>query len=99
MSGAIHFKDSTMWFRQIALFRLDPKQLPDFDKLETALARHPFATCGGLDWYSDGFVPAAPHKPDQMLARAGGAALVTLKREDKVLPPASATSQPDCGSI
>ena len=77
-----------MWFRQLALFRLDPRQLPDFDKLETALARHPFATCGGLDWYSDGFVPAAPHKPDQMLARAGGAALVTLKREDKVLPAA-----------
>ena len=58
-----------MWFKQLQLFRLDLGNLPDFDTLDTALAAKPFAPPSGLDWFTQGFVPAAPHQPDLMLFR------------------------------
>lgn len=75
-----------MWFKQLQLFRLDLGNLPDFDTLDTALAAKPFAPPSGLDWFTQGFVPAAPHQPDLMLFRQQHCALVALRREDKVLP-------------
>lgn len=75
-----------MWFKQLQLFRLDLGNLPDFDTLDTALAAKPFAPPSGLDWFTQGFVPAAPHQPDLMLFRHQACALVALRREDKVLP-------------
>jgi len=75
-----------MWFKQLTLYRLDPQALPALDALEAALQQRPFAPCAGLDWFTQGFVPAARHQPDLMLFRQGEMALVALRRQEKVLP-------------
>lgn len=77
---------AVMWFKQLTLYRLDPSKLPDLNDLEAALQQRPFVPCSGLDWFSQGFAPAARHQPDLMLFRQGPMALVALRRQDKVLP-------------
>lgn len=75
-----------MWFKQLTLYRLDSQALPALDALEAALQQRPFASCAGLDWFTQGFVPAARHQPELMLFRQGEMALVALRRQEKVLP-------------
>ncbi|WP_193583951.1 recombination-associated protein RdgC, partial [Laribacter hongkongensis] len=77
-----------MWFKQLGLFRLNPDALPDLAKLESGMEQHGFASPGGLEWSSQGFVAPAGHAPDRLLHPLAGGALVALKREDKVLPAA-----------
>ncbi|MCG9078972.1 recombination-associated protein RdgC [Laribacter hongkongensis] len=76
-----------MWFRKLALFRLPAEQGMDFDALEQGMARHVFAPPTSLEWNSKGFVAPASHAPDRLVhPLLQNAALVTLKREEKVLP-------------
>ncbi|WP_147696205.1 recombination-associated protein RdgC [Vogesella mureinivorans] len=74
-----------MWFKQLSFFRLDEHFLIDSDKLADQLARRPFQRCSGLDWFSEGWVAPASHL-DSPLHQARGYQMLTLRREDKVLP-------------
>ncbi len=74
-----------MWFKQLSFFRLDENFLIDSDKLADQLARRPFQRCSGLDWFSEGWVAPASHL-DSPLHQARGYQMLTLRREDKVLP-------------
>ncbi|MDC7716049.1 recombination-associated protein RdgC [Vogesella sp. DC21W] len=74
-----------MWFKQLSFFRLDENFLIDSDKLADQLAKRPFQRCSGLDWFSEGWVAPASHL-DSPLHQARGYQMLTLRREDKVLP-------------
>ncbi|UTH73747.1 recombination-associated protein RdgC [Chromobacterium sp. IIBBL 290-4] len=75
-----------MWFRNAAIFKLGEPL--DAVRLEEALGKRPFQPCGGLDWFSEGWAPAAAHL-EGMVYRARERQLVRLRREDKILPPAA----------
>ncbi|MFN4237092.1 MAG: recombination-associated protein RdgC [Vogesella sp.] len=74
-----------MWFKQLSFFRLDDNFPIDSAKLGDALARRPFQRCSGLDWFSEGWVAPAGHL-DSPLHESRGYRMVSLRREDKVLP-------------
>jgi len=76
---------SNMWFKQLSFFRLDENFVIDTDKLTDVLAARPFQRCSGLDWFSEGWVSPASHL-DSPLFSQRGYAMLSLRREDKVLP-------------
>ncbi|AXE31591.1 recombination-associated protein RdgC [Chromobacterium phragmitis] len=73
------------WFNNATLFRLT--DTPDAISLSEALSKRPFQPCAGLDWFSEGWVPPAAHLEEPVFVTRGHM-LVSLMREDKVLPPA-----------
>lgn len=75
-----------MWFRQLSIFVV-PKNAPiDIKALQEALNTKKFQPAGGLDWFSEGWVPPAKHL-DQCIFSARDTHIMSLRREDKVLPP------------
>ncbi|MGC0155547.1 recombination-associated protein RdgC [Chromobacterium vaccinii] len=72
-----------MWFKQLSFYRL--ADVVDQAALTAALERRPFQPCMGLDWFSEGWVPPAGHL-DAPVYAGRGSLLVSLRREDKVLP-------------
>jgi recombination associated protein RdgC len=75
-----------MWFKQLSFYRTTPNDTSiDAGKWSEALSRRPFAPCGGLEWSSLGWIPPAPQAEETVYAKRG-CLLVTLKREEKVLP-------------
>ncbi|WP_293766915.1 recombination-associated protein RdgC [uncultured Aquitalea sp.] len=74
-----------MWFKQLSFYRLSPDAIPDQSQLSDALGKRPFQPCSGLDWFSEGWVSVAGHL-DEPVYSARGSLLVSLRREDKVLP-------------
>ena len=75
-----------MWYKNLCFYRL-PSEPVALDALQAALEKHPFARCDGLQWFSEGWVALANHL-DGPVFSARECMLVSLKREDKVLPPA-----------
>ncbi|GGY05223.1 recombination-associated protein RdgC [Paludibacterium paludis] len=75
-----------MWFRQLTFYRLSGDTLPDAAQLADALEKKPFHPCGGLDWFTEGWVPPAKHLASPVFPAQGGCLAVLLRREDKVLP-------------
>lgn len=76
---------ASTWLKQLSFFRLSADFVIDLEKLNEALAARPFQPCNGLDWFSQGWTPPASHI-DSHLYRQRGYAMVSLHREDKVLP-------------
>lgn len=76
----------SFWFKNLTLFRLSEHALPDFATLDAALSRRPFHPCSGLDWFAQGWSTPSPHCPDIMVFPQKTQALISLRREDKVLP-------------
>lgn len=74
-----------MWFRQLSFYQLPVAEQIAADKLGAALAARQFQRCSGLDWFSEGWVAPAAHL-DEPLYSQRGRLLVSLRREDKVLP-------------
>lgn len=74
-----------MWFKQLSFYRLTGAELPELEKLADALDKRPFRHCDGLDWFSEGWVPPSGHL-DSPVFYVRGSMLVSMKREDKVLP-------------
>ncbi|BEV70588.1 MULTISPECIES: recombination-associated protein RdgC [unclassified Paludibacterium] len=74
-----------MWFKQLSFYRLNDQSVPDSAQLSAALEKSPFQPCTGLDWFSEGWVNPAHHL-DLPVFGARQRLLVSLKREDKVLP-------------
>lgn len=74
-----------MWFKQLSFYRLP--EAVDPVAVQQALAKAPFQSCTGLDWFSDGWVSPADHANLSM--NLNNCTLFTLKRQDKVLPGAA----------
>lgn len=74
-----------MWFRQLSFYRLNQDDAPNNEQLSAALEKRPFQHCMGLDWFSEGWVPAAGHL-EAPVYTVRGCQMVSLRREDKVLP-------------
>lgn len=75
-----------MWFKQVTPFRVF--ELPETERLEIALAESWFCSISGLDWFSEGFycpVPFGKH----IIFEAQKTMLISLMREEKVLPSAA----------
>jgi recombination associated protein RdgC len=76
-----------MWFKQLSIYRLTGESTPEKAQLSAVLEKNPFQPCTGLDWFSEGWVAPAGHLGEPVFA-SQGCLLVTLKRQDKVLPAA-----------
>lgn len=75
-----------MWFKQVTPFRVF--ELPEAERLEIALAENWFCSISGLDWFSEGFYCPVPFgKP--IIFEAQKTMLISLMREEKVLPSAA----------
>ena len=72
-----------MWFSQCTVFRLP--ETPNAALLADKLADAPFAPCGGLDWFTEGF--AAPQRfTPALVLKVEQTMGIALRREEKVLP-------------
>jgi len=76
-----------MWFRQLSFYRLNGDSIPSSAQLTDALEKKPFTPCSGLDWFTEGWVRPANHL-DTPVFSGRDCLMVSLKREDKVLPAA-----------
>lgn len=75
-----------MWFKQVTPFRVF--ELPEAERLEIALAENWFCSISRLDWFSEGFYCPVPFgKP--IIFEAQKTMLISLMREEKVLPSAA----------
>lgn len=72
-----------MWFKQLSFFILG--EPVDGDKLAEHLAKRTYQAPAGLDWFSSGWVPPAFHV-NGLVYQARGNMMVSLRRDDKVLP-------------
>ena len=75
-----------MWFKQVTPFRVFA--LPETERLEIALAENWFCSPAGLDWFSEGFYYPVPFG-NPIIFEAQKAMLISLMREEKVLPSAA----------
>ncbi|MFC5920881.1 recombination-associated protein RdgC [Neisseria weixii] len=72
-----------MWFKQLTPFRLP--EMPEARQLDEALGTHWFTEPQGSDWFGEGFTHPNAFT-DLAVYEAQKAMLVSLKREEKVLP-------------
>lgn len=72
-----------MWFSQCTVFRLP--ETPNAALLADKLADAPFALCGGLDWFTEGFAAPQSFTPE-LVFKVEQTMGIALRREEKVLP-------------
>ncbi|WP_424034632.1 recombination-associated protein RdgC [Neisseria bacilliformis] len=72
-----------MWFGQCTIFR--PSEIPNAALLADKLADVPFAPCGGLDWFTEGFATPQSFTPE-LVFKVKQTMGIALRREEKVLP-------------
>jgi recombination-associated protein rdgC len=75
-----------MWFKQVTPFRVF--ELPEAERLKTAIAENWFCSPAGLDWFSEGFCSPVPFG-NPIIFEAQKTMLISLMREEKVLPSAA----------
>lgn len=75
-----------MWFKQVTPFRVF--ELPEAERLEIALAENWFCSISRLDWFSEGFYCPVPFG-NPIIFEAQKTMLISLMREEKVLPSAA----------
>lgn len=75
-----------MWFKQVTPFRL--LELPEKRYLDESLGNSWFTEPQGLDWFSEGFTPPNAFT-DLAVFEAQKTMLISLMREEKVLPSAA----------
>ena len=72
-----------MWFKQVTPIRVF--ELPEAERLKTAIAENWFCSPTGLDWFSEGFCSPVPFG-NPIIFEAQKTMLISLMREEKVLP-------------
>ena len=75
-----------MWFKQVTPFRVF--ELPEAERLKTAIAENWFCSPTGLDWFNEGFCSPVPFG-NPIIFEAQKTMLISLMREEKVLPSAA----------
>ncbi|MDW5419081.1 recombination-associated protein RdgC [Iodobacter sp. CM08] len=74
------------WFRNMQLYRLSPEHALSGESIAECLAKKPFFPCGSNDLMSQGWIPPAPHVPDEFVFARQDMVLVCLKTDEKILP-------------
>ena len=74
-----------MWFKQVTPFRVF--ELPEAERLKTAIAENWFCSPSGLDWFSEGFYSPVPFG-HPIIFEAQKTMLINLMRKEKILPSA-----------
>lgn len=72
-----------MWFKQLTPFRLP--ELPDVERLETAIAENWFSSPLGSEWFREGFYVPVPFG-NPIVFKVQKTMLISLLRKEKVLP-------------
>ena len=75
-----------MWFRNLTLFRFSEKSARALKSLENKLDGHRLREVGPQELNSAGFVSPYGVNEEPLVHRVGHYALVTLGRNDKLLP-------------
>ena len=75
-----------MWFRNLTLFRFSESTAKTLKTLESRLDEHRLRPCGPLELATHGFVSPYGRGEEVLAHRVGTYALVTLGREDRLLP-------------
>lgn len=73
-----------MWFKQLSIYVLGNPV--DTEALNEQLAKRMYLAPGGLDWFSEGWISPADHLDQPVFTLRDAHALVSLRRDDKVLP-------------
>lgn len=81
-----------MWFKQVTPFRV--LELPEAERLKTAIAENWFCSPAGLDWFSEGFYAPVPFG-NPIIFEAQKTMLISLMREEKVIPRAAVNHKLD----
>ncbi|MFC0266923.1 recombination-associated protein RdgC [Kushneria aurantia] len=77
-----------MWFKNLQLYRLLDEQSPDFDQLIDALETQRFQPVGESQARRVGWAPPAGRNGEQLAHEIRGQRLLTLQRQERLLPPA-----------
>lgn len=80
-------------FRNVRLYQIDSPWPDDEEALSAALAGAGFSPCGPLTERSSGFEPVAPEAGDALARRVGGADLLRLRSQSRVLPAAAVNEE------
>ena len=80
-------------FRNVRLFTIDNPWPESEEALADALASAAFRACGPLTERSSGFESAAPEAGDSLARRVGGADLLRLRSQSRVLPAAAVNEE------
>ncbi|RKR02475.1 recombination associated protein RdgC [Kushneria sinocarnis] len=77
-----------MWFKHLHLYRLHEDSTWSFDALQDALAAHAFAPVTSHQARAHGWTTPAGRQSEQLLHEVSGHRLLTLMRQERLLPPA-----------
>lgn len=75
-----------MWFRNLTLFRFSKTAAKALKSLEERLDERRLRPCGPIELATEGFISPYGRHEDTLLHTVGKFSLVTVAREDKVLP-------------
>jgi recombination associated protein RdgC len=75
-----------MWFRNLTLFRFSENTAKKLKNLKSALAKQQLRPCGPLELATQGFLSPYGRDEEELAHQTGGYSLVTLGREDRLLP-------------
>ncbi|MDX1458764.1 MAG: recombination-associated protein RdgC [Marinobacter sp.] len=75
-----------MWFRNARVFRFTKPFDISAEALEEKLQEDTFKPCGPQETTRQGWVPPLGKHGDQLVHSAGGYHLITLRKEEKILP-------------
>lgn len=75
-----------MWFRNLTLFRFSENSAKNLKALEAKLDEHRLRPCGPLELSTGGFLSPYGRGEENLVHRVADFALLTLGREDKLLP-------------
>lgn len=81
-------RPSSMWFKNLTLFRLAEPFSLSAEALAEKLAGSAFHPCGSYEPDTHGWVPPLGRRSAELVYAANGCLLLCLQSEEKVLPPA-----------
>jgi len=80
------------FFKSLHIFCFQEPIVLTAETLQEQLVRSPFRACGQLEWFTSGWVPPFAQDNDKdapFVYEANHCLLFTLRRQDKILPPAT----------
>lgn len=77
-----------MWFKNLQIYRIGEGHQIDLATLTSALEAFAFAPCSQQDMFKLGWVPPLGKHSPELALQSQNAALITLRKEEKVIPAA-----------
>src|SRR5262249_5071237 len=82
----ISIPGSSMWFRNLTLFRFSENTGKSLKSLETKLDKHRLRPCGPIELSTQGFISPFGRDEEALTHRVGDFVLVNLANEARLLP-------------